>query len=333
MKRRGFVCAAGAASLAGVTLPTALRAQSERPGLHAQGQRMKRLGTLAHAPGVPAEVFRQALKDRGWEVGRNLTLEQRWAAGDATRFPALARELVAAGVDVILALGDAAAEASVQASRTVPVVMQGLAPVEIGLAKSLARPGGNVTGVVYLAHEYAGKQIDLLRAMRPDLRRAGIVNPPDSRLTRIWHRGWKDAAERVGVTLVTVPYPATVAGIDDTLAAAERERVQSLEFGLNFMLRGAGWQKIRAWALPQRVLTSSAEYGRGEAMLAFGANGPRFFALLMDQLDRVLHGANPAELPIQQPTVFDIVVDRAQVQAMGLTVPRSVLLQATEVIG
>ncbi len=321
MKRRRLVIVPAAAALAGLTTPAALRAQ---------GHRVIRLGTLDHAD-LSRETFRKAMMERGWEFGRNLILEQRWAGGDPSRFPALARELVAARVDVILAISDQAAEAAAQAKRSIPVVMMGLAPVELGLAKTLARPGGNVTGVVYLAHEYAGKQLDLLRAIRPGLQRVGIVDQR-TRTSSIWQQGWKDATQRSGVTLVTLPWPAAPADIDAMLAAATGERVESIEFGLNFMLRGAGWQKIGAWAAQQKVLTSAADFARGEAMLSFGANGPRFLALLVDQLDRVLRGADPATLPIQQPTVFDIVVHRGQLRAIGLTVPRSVLVQATEVI-
>lgn len=290
-----------------------------------------RLGVLYHADTFN-QPFQQAMSDRGWEEGRNLVVVARRAGGDPSRFPALARELVAERVDVILAISDQAAEAAVQASRTVPVVMQGLAPVEFGLAKSLARPGGNVTGVVYQVPDYAGKQIGLLRALHPRLHRLGMVEIPSSLSWRIWHRSWLDTTRQMGLELVTVPWPFTSADIADTLAAAERERVQSLEFSLNFMLHGAGWQQIGTWALRHKVLTSGADVHRGEAMLSFGANSQRFLILLVDQLDRVLRGAEPATLPIQQPTVFDIVVHRGQLRAIGLDVPRSVLVQATEVI-
>jgi len=322
MKRRALCAVPGAAALSALAWLAPLRAQTPRA---------VRLGVLAHAEGN-REEFSRAMTARGWDVGRNLQLAERHAGGDPERFPALARELVAERVDVILAISDQAADAAVRASRTIPVVMMGLAPVEHGLAKSLARPGGNVTGVVYQAPDYAGKQIGLLRAIAPRLRRLGIVENPGSLAWRVWHRSWLETTKRLGLELATVPSPYTPADIDATLAEAERENVQSIEFGLNFMLPGAGWGKIRPWALRHKVLTSAADLHRGDAMLSFGANSPRFLLLLADQLDRVMRGADPATLPIQQPTVFDIVVHRGQLRAIGLEVPRSVLLEATEVI-
>lgn len=138
------------------------------------------------------------------------------------------------------------------------------------------------------------------------------------------------AGARAGISLIRVPIPRNPAGLGETLAAAEKERVQAIGFGLNYSLVGAGWQKIRSWAICNNVLTSSAV--DSGAMVRFGTNPVHFTALFADQLDRVLRGANPADLPILQPTRFDLVIDRGQLREMGLTVSRSVLLQATEVI-
>ena len=209
--------------------------------------------------------------------------------------------------------------------------MQSFAPVEMGLAKSLGRPGGNVTGVAFVADTYAGKVIDLLRATRTGLQRIGICHAPDNRLSQFFHDGWKTVADRARVTLVKLPWPNTVGEVDATLAAALHERVQAVEFGGNRALRGAGWERICAWALQNKVLTSAGTNGDGEAMLGFGANGPHFFGLLMDQLDRVLRGAKPADLPIQMPSLYDIIVNKRQLQAIGIMVPTVVLLQATVV--
>ncbi len=254
----------------------------------------------------------------------------RWET--AQRYPALAKELVDARVDVIFADGEGPAIAAFNATRSIPIVMHGTDPVAAGMAKSLARPGGNVTGMVYGADEYAGKQLDLLRAIQPELKRMGTYFIPGTSRSEIIFARWTAEAAKVGVTMVKLPFPWAVADIDATLAAALRERVQAVDFGLNFALKGAGWQQITAWAISNKVLTSASEYARGEAAVTFGANGPRFTSQLFDQLDRVLRGAKPADVPIQQPMVFDTVINRRIVKAIGLTVPRSVLLQATEVI-
>ena len=320
IKRRTFARLAAAAALAS---PAWLRAQP---------QRIMRLGVLGDAPSSSREFFFQMMKGRGWEVGRNLSIEQRWALGDLARLPALARELVEARVDVIFAHGDLAAGAAARAGPTTPVVMHGLAPVETGLAQSLARPGGNVTGVIYEAGAEAGKKIDLLRALRPGLQRIGIVHLDSYPAVQVYYERWKAAADRQGITMVKLPGPVVLADIDVTLAAAAREGVQAIEFAVIPALIGAGWQKIGAWAAQHKVLTSAGTGHSGEAMLAFGPNLLQFYTLVLDQLDRVLRGAKPAELPIQQPTLFDIVIHKRQIVAIGLVVPAVVLLQATEVI-
>jgi putative ABC transport system substrate-binding protein len=289
------------------------------------------LGTYPY-PAAKEEADRQAMRQRGWDIGSTLVIEARYAMGNAQRYPALAKELVDARVDVIFADGEGPALAAFNATRSIPIVMHATDPVAVGMAKSLARPGGNVTGMVYGSQEYAGKQLDLLRAIQPGLKRLGAVFIPGAIRFEVIFARWTAEAAKVGIAMVKLPFPWTVADIDATLAVALRERVQAVDFGLNFVLKGAGWEQITAWAISNKVLTSAAEYARGEAAVAFGANGPRFTSQLQDQLDRVLRGAKPADVPIQQPMVFDTVINRRIVQAMGLTVPRSVLLQATEVI-
>ncbi len=325
MKRRCILQTLAAASL----VSPAARAQS--PG---QPNRVMRLGILGPYPYPAAmeEANRQGMRQRGWDIGRNLVLEERYAMGDVQRYPALAKELVDARVDVIYADGEGPAIAAFNATRSIPIVMHATDPVAAGMAKSLARPGGNVTGMVYGSNEYAGKQLDLLRAIQPGLKRMGAVFIPGATRFEVLFTRWTAEAAKVGVTMVKLPLPWTVADIDATLAAALRERVQAVDFGLNIALKGAGWQQITAWAISNKVLTTASEYARGEAAVTFGADGPRFASQLQDQLDRVLRGAKPAEVPIQQPMVFNTVINRRIVQAMGLTVPRSVLLQATEVI-
>ena len=205
------------------------------------------------------------------------------------------------------------------------------ANAELGLAKSLARPGGNVTGAVYQAQDYVGKQLELLRALQPGLKRVGFQSSTTIQTRAILIRRWIEVAERMGITVVAVPYPFTLADLDEALAAAERERVQALFLGLTHALRGAGFQRVREWAIRNKVVTTAAPAFR-EAVLGFGTSEEHFDKLWYDMLDRVLRGANPAATPVQQPTHFEIVIHRGQLREMGLTVPQTVLIQATEVI-
>lgn len=319
MKRRSVLVVTGAVA-AGVALPA-----------FAQTQRVMRVGLLRSYPLAGDEEFRAAMKHRGWEEGRNLLYEYRYSKGDNQLFQALAKELVDMRVDLILPMGDVAVQSAYGATRSIPIVGAMTIPIEMGVAKSLSRPGGNVTGVALQAAEYQGKQIEIFRAIRPGLKRLGVIFV-DNLGTRVWFAGWQGPAERAGISLFKIPYPYRVADIESSLAAAKRERVEAVEFSLNFALRGAGWQQITAWAIENKVLTSGAEYARGEAAVAFGANSSSLIKQLADQTDRVLRGANPAELPIQQPTLFDLIINRKIVHAIGLTVPQAVLVQATEVI-
>ena len=186
--------------------------------------------------------------------------------------------------------------------------------------------------MIYEAGAEAGKKIDLLRALRPGLQRIGIVHLDSYPAVQVYYERWKAAADRQGITMIKLPAPVVMADIEATLAAAARQEVQAIEFASNSALSGAGWRKIGAWAAQHKVLTSAGTRHSGEAMLAFGPNVLQFSTLVLDQLNRVLRGAKPAELPIQQPTLFDIVIHKRQILAIGLVVPAVVLLQATEVI-
>lgn len=319
LKRRHLIVATGAAALTGMAIDGPL----------AQTTGAKRLGVLSIVRAADPGYLEGQMKARGWEPGKDLIIIRRFAEGDPARFPTLAGELVSERVDVMLVVGDTAAVAAANASSSIPIVMQGSAPVELGLAKSLARPGGNVTGVVYQSG--VGKQLDLLRALQPGLKRVGFSVDTTGPAGQLALRSWTEAADRVGIAVTAVPHAFVLADLDETLKAAERARVQVLRFGTNPALRGAGWQRIRAWAVPNKVVTTAPPEFR-EMALGFGTSMEHFNKLWFDLLDRVLRGANPADTPIQQPTNFEIVINRGQLREMGLTVPQVVLLQATQVI-
>lgn len=254
MKRRDAILvplALGAVGAQFSVLAQALRANSAR-----------KIGTLElgveEATPGPRRPLSVALRKMGWIEGENLTIERRYAEFKHERLAEFAEELVRKRVDVILAIGDNAAVAAFNATRSIPIVMAAAAPVELGLAKSFASPGGNVTGVVYQALDYSGKELDLLRAIQPGLKQMGIVFS-DTVVARAWYAGWQAAADRAGVTMVKLPWPARVVDIEATLVAAKGERVQAIQFGLHHGLRGAGWQQITAWAISNKVLTASAD--------------------------------------------------------------------------
>ena len=303
-----------------------------------QAQGKMRLGVLtAYPPSDPRvpdvnRFFFGELRRLGWEEGRNLIIERHYSFGDPLVHSVNASKLVAARVDVIYADGEGAAHAAKAATQTIPIVMHATAPVETGLVRSLAQPGGNVTGMAYQVADYASKEVALMRAIQPNLERIGVVFAPGFLVSQILFDQVRMAAAKFGATAVKIPYPRSVASLNDSLAIALQERVQAVQFWLNIALRGDGWQQITAWAIRNRILTCGAEAHRGEAAIAFGANSAHFITKLADQLDRVLRGGKPADIPVQQPTVFDLILNRRIIQAIGLTIPQSVLLQATEVI-
>ena len=327
MKRRALMSLVTSAAL-GATPPSS-----------AQTPRVARIGFLGYRPPSDPQTallwkdIVDELARLGWEDGRNLVIERRSALNDPRNYPAQAEELVAARVELIFAPGDAAAAAAFKATKTIPIVMHGVAAVELGYARSLARPGGNVTGFVYQALDFYAKEFDIVRGIRPDLKKLALAwRPDDSPVAALGARNWLAAAQQHGVGLVLLPAPQSLADIDALLAAAKGEGVQALVVGIRPFLLGAGWQKINAWAIDHKVLPYAGTWARGEVVAAFGPVVPEIWRVTLGHVDRILRGAKPADIPIEQPTRFDLVINRKLARAMGLTIPLSVLLQATEVI-
>ena len=325
MKRRSLLSLSSAAAFA-AALP-----------VFAQAPRVARVGVLANfPPSDPREAtgwegwqaFTAEMKRLGWEAGRNLAIERRFAMNDRQKYIANAEERV----ELIYAPGNLAAAAAFQATRSIPIVMHGVSAVELGYAQSLAHPGGNATGAVYQALDFTGKAFGLLKAMRPDLKKIGYSFLADNRLGQLTFKDWQAVAGGQNVAVVHLPEMSSMAVIAPVLAAATREGVQVLFLPTRVFLHGAGWQQISAWAIRSKVLTYAGPWARGEAAVVYGPNIAAIARSAIAQIDRVLRGAKPADLAIEQPTRFELVINQKLIRAMGLTIPQSVLLQATEVI-
>jgi len=302
------------------------------PGV-AQAQRVARIGLLGGQGGPLWKAFTDELKQVGWEEGRNLIIDVRFRPDDPQKYRAQAEELVAAQVELIVASSDPAVAAAYKATQSIPIVMLGSGPVERGYAKSLANPGGNVTGVAYQSLDFTGKEFSLLKEMRPDLKKIGIpITLGSNPLSDAWFKRWQSAGSSQAVTVVPLPDVRRMTEVEPMLAAARREGVQALVVGPKYFLLGAGWQRIEAWAIENKVLTNSGTWTHGEAVLAYGFNSLEVIRIAVRKIDRILRGAKPAGLPIEQPTRFELIVNEKLAKAIGLTVPQSVLLQATEVI-
>ena len=276
------------------------------------------------------DAFLHALRDLGWIEGRNLTIEYRWAEGNAERLPELARELVQQKVDLIVAPSGSAALAAKGATSTIPIVMIFPAdPVEIGLVTSLSRPGGNVTGTTYSAgQEIVGRQLQILREAIPRATRIAVLS---NRLDPGWMsrlQELENAARSMHLRLQHCDAKGP-ADFDAAFAAMARERAEGL------MIAGSSSYlvhrvRLGELAIKHRLptMTNFREMVEGGCMMAYSVNMVDFIARAARYVDRILRGAKPADLPVEQPTVFELVINMKTARAIGLALPRPLVLRA-----
>jgi putative ABC transport system substrate-binding protein len=284
----------------------------------------------------PIDALRQGLRDRGYVEGQNITFEYRSADGKYERFPGLAADLVALQVDVIVAGGGLpGALAAKAATRTIPIVFVGLGedPVQYGLVQSLARPGGNVTGLVAFYADLVGKQLELITEAVPGI----------SRVTALWDVGVEKALEpsfksleMAGRALGLQPHAVAVRGSDDFArvfreAAGARAQALILLPSPAFFAHRVRMANLAAeHRLP--VISPFIEFALAGGVMAYGPNITRMYGYAAGIVDRILKGARPANLPVEQPTKFELVINLKTAKALGLTIPQSVLVRAEQLI-
>ena len=328
--RRAFLGA-----LAGGLLAAPRAAGAQQPA-----GKVYRLGYLSMGSGTstylrPLEAFRQGLRERGWVEGQNIVIEFRWAEGRVDRLPALAEELVRLKVDAIVASPTPAALAARNATRTIPIVGMSLTePVEVGLVASLARPGGNVTGVTYgVDTDIFGKQLGLLKEAIPKVRRVTVLyNPGNSPAQPLIMSSVKDAARSLGLQLQLLE--AREPGeFDGAFAAMARERAGALLLSgdpMYFLQRA----RLAELALKGRLPSMSTQWQWVEAggLMSYAPSFPDLYRRAATYVDKILRGAKPADLPVEQPTKFELVINLKTAKALGLTIPPSLVARADEVI-
>jgi len=326
MRRRAFFAALGGAALA---WPMAA---------HPQRKAMPVIGWLSGAAAagyVPfLAAFREGLKETGYVEGQNVAIEYRWADGNYDRLPALAAELVALKVDLIAASGgDASSRAAKDATSTIPIVFNsGDDPVATGLVTSLARPGGNLTGISFLVVELHPKRLELLSDLVPQARVIGLLVNPDSPQTERVLRGMQEAARAKGIQLLVVK-ASTASEIDAAFAALSQQAPGALVVQADPFFNSRRDQLV---ALAARYAVPAIYEGRQFAMagglISYGASLTAVYRQLGIYAGKILQGAKPADLPVQQPTAFDLVINLKTAEALGLTIPRTMLDLANEVI-
>jgi putative ABC transport system substrate-binding protein len=285
-------------------------------------------------PWLPQEAFRQRLRELGYVEGQNLLIESRYAEGSEERLPALAAELVRLKVVVMVAPGTAAISAAQHATRTIPIVMTGANdPAGQGLVASLAHPGGNTTGLSNLGVELPGKRLEILKEAVPQITRIAVLgNPADPAYEPALHTVTV-AAHALGLHLHVVEL-RRAEELDSAFAAMPRAGVDALlvlgEPQVTDRLRGRIVDLAAQSRLP--AMYDWRMYVDAGGMISYGASLIAKYQRAAEYVDKILKGANPADLPVEQPSKFELVINLNTAKALGLTMPPSILFQADEVI-
>jgi putative ABC transport system substrate-binding protein len=313
--------------LALLAVPLAAEAQPA-----AKGYRIGLLETGALRP-RPWAAFKERMRELGYVEGQTAAFEPRWADGQLDRLPGLTAELLRLKVDVIVTAGSQAAQAAKSATTTVPIVMAtGGDPVGLGLVDSLARPGGNVTGMTTLSRELSGKRLEVFREALPGVSRMGMLWQRTSKIDALLRSETEQAAQTLGISLRA----HGVDGPDDfdrALAAIVAERGGAVLVATSPMFLG-NRRPLADLALRHRLPTMFAfrEYVEAGGLMAYGPNYADLFQRAAGYVDRILKGAKPATLPIEQPTKFELIISMKTAKALGLTIPPAVFARADEVI-
>jgi putative ABC transport system substrate-binding protein len=302
-----------------------------------QAKKVPRIGVLwLYSPAIAspfAEAFRQGLRELGYVEGKSIVIEYRHAEGKYDRLPSLAAELVRLNVDIIVTASTQAAQAGQQATRSIPIVMTVVSdPVESGLVGSLARPGGNVTGLSLMHPELSGKRLELLKEVVPKLSRVAVLSNLSNPIIPPLLRETEAAARAVGVQLQVVEVRGPIE-LDSAFGAMTRDRAGAL-----VVLPDGTFQnerrRIAALAAKGRLPTMYAwrEAVDDGGLMAYGASVPDILRRAATYVDKILKGTKPADLPVEQPLKFELVINLKTAKQIGLTVPQSVLYRADKVI-
>jgi putative ABC transport system substrate-binding protein len=324
MDRRTFI-----GTLAGGLLAAPLAAEAQQAG------KLYRIGYLE--TGVvrprPWEAFRERLRELGYVDGRTVAFEARWADGQLDRLPKLATELVQLKVDVVVTAGSPAARAAKNATTSIPIVMAtGGDPVGLGLVASLGRPGGNVTGLTTLSRELSGKRLETLSEAFPRGSRIAMLWHRASDIDALTRRETEEAAQKLGIPLKA----HGVDGPDDfdrVLTAIVADRAGAVLVATSPMFFGHR-RHLADLALKHRLPSMFAflEYVEAGGLMAYGPSYTELFQRAAGYVDKILRGASPANLPVEQPTKFELAINLKTAKALGLTIPSSLLQRAGQVI-
>lgn len=309
-----------------LALPVVLRAQPDRA-------RTVGYLTPAATPSLRDRVFQEGLRERGWIEGRNLRYEYRRGGNDVARLKAMADELVRLKVDVLVAQSTPAVKAAVEATRDIPLVTISADPLGAGFVSNLARPGGNMTGVSMMMTALAPKRLELIREILPKVATVGFLAHGGDPAHAVFVREMEAAGKRLGVRIAVhvLQGPEELDGAFESMGRARIEALVIQPLWVNTL--GLG-RRIGELALARRIVTvcDGDSFAQQGGMLFLGPDPSAIYARLAYYVDRVLRGAKPGEMPIEQPSKFALEVNLKVAQALGVKVPQAVLLRADAVI-
>jgi putative ABC transport system substrate-binding protein len=309
--------------------PAVIRAQT-----HPNPRRIGYLSTTTRAAdNALIAALIDGLRERGWVEGTNVRVEYRWSSGDVRRLPELARDLLRNDVELIVVVGTSAANAARQSTRTVPIVFGTISdPVGSGIVVSLGRPGGNATGRANMLHAISAKLVELLREAFPGARRVAILWNPENEAKKIEFEESSAAAKALGMHVRSVEV-RTPHELNEGFAAIVRDGPDALLVFIDSttLSRKAA---IVAFAAMHRLpaIYQWRDFVRAGGLMSYGPNAEHEWREVARFVDRILRGATPAEMPVEQPTKFELAINLLTARALGIKVPQSLLLRADEVI-
>jgi putative ABC transport system substrate-binding protein len=322
MRRREFITLLGGVAAA---WPLAARAQ--------QADKVWRMGFIAHGHESFYDALFEGLREYGYEEGRNLIVERRYARGQAERFKEFAAEMVRLNVDIIVVVTTPAALAVMNATKTIPIVHpNAIDPLKTGLIASLAHPGGNLTGGAQLTAEVSAKRLAILKGLLPGLSRvAALWNPANPAIVFAW-KETQDTARALGIALQSheVQGPKEFAAAFAAIAEEHPEALLVLQDAVTMQHRN----EIVDFAIQQHLpsMFQEKEWAKAGGLMSYGENLPSLYRRAAYFVDRIFKGANPADLPVEQAAKFEMVLNLRTAKAIGLGIPDSILALADEVI-
>jgi putative ABC transport system substrate-binding protein len=322
--RRKLIIALGAGALAA---PLSSFAQ--------QQDKVWRIGYLASRAGMgyAEEAFRQGLRELGYVEGKNTVIEWHFADGHYERFPGLAADVVRLKVDIIVASGTPATSATQKATTTIPVVMVNVGdPVELGFVKNLARPGGNITGLSNVLNDIAAKHLEMLLSMVPKLSLVAILGNPGTPSFPGILKNIQAGVQKAGVKVLPVE-AQDVQGIQNAFSTAARKNAGAIIVLSDGLFNQQGRQ-IAELAMKHRLpaISVTREYAEIGGLMSYGPSFAEIYRRAATYVDKILKGAKPGDLPVEQPMTLELVINRKTAKALGLTIPQSLLISADKVI-